>query len=54
MVAQLRPNLPQLTDKQSWQGLQLGTLPPHRIPNGDLLTLIAAYRTMTTQIQEVI
>lgn len=46
------PHLPRFTDKQSWQGLQLGMFPPNRIPNGDLLTLIVAYWTMKTQTQE--
>lgn len=40
--AQSLPHIPQLTDKQSWRGLALGMSPPHHIPIGDLLTLIAA------------
>jgi uncharacterized protein YPO0396 len=53
MQARSCPHLPRFTDKQSWCGLALGISFPHNIPNGDLLTLIAACRTMTTQQQEV-
>lgn len=52
MHARSCPHLPRFTDKQSWQGLRLGMLHPHRIPNGDLLTLIAAYQIMSTQQQK--